>query len=50
MKIVFNQLVMLLQEPNPDDPLDTDIADIYKNKRAQFDKTAKEYVQKYASN
>lgn len=38
----------LLAEPNPDDPLEPRIADEYRNSRAQFDKTAREYAARYA--
>ncbi|KAG8160870.1 hypothetical protein KVR01_009134 [Diaporthe batatas] len=38
----------LLVEPNPDDPLEPRIADEYRSQRAQFDKTAREYVGRYA--
>ena len=38
----------LLIEPQPDDPLEARIADEYKNKRADFDKTARNYVSRYA--
>jgi len=35
---------MLLEQPNPDDPLMTDIAEIYSTDQAKFQKTAKEYT------
>jgi ubiquitin-conjugating enzyme E2 D/E len=38
----------LLSDPNPDDPLDPFKADQYKNQRAQFDKTAREWTDKHA--
>lgn len=41
-------LVSLLAQPNPDDPLDADIADNYVNNKTKFDQTAREYVKKYA--
>ncbi|KAG0327841.1 hypothetical protein BGZ99_006795 [Dissophora globulifera] len=46
---VLQSLVQLLEEPNPDDPLMTDIAEIYSTDQAKFQKTAKEYTKKYAS-
>lgn len=39
----------LLCEPNPDDPLVTEIANIYKHDRALFNSMAKEWTKKYAS-
>ena len=38
----------LLVEPNPDDPLEPRIADEFRADRAEFDKTAKQYVVRYA--
>ncbi|KAF9437438.1 hypothetical protein BGZ76_000701 [Entomortierella beljakovae] len=46
---VLRALVTLLEQPNPDDPLMTDIAEIYSNDQAKFQKTAKEHTKKYAS-
>jgi ubiquitin-conjugating enzyme E2 D/E len=48
MKNVFQSIVNLLIEPNPDDPLETDIADIYKTNRSKFDATAREWLKKHA--
>ncbi|KAJ3312567.1 hypothetical protein HDV04_002884 [Boothiomyces sp. JEL0838] len=45
---ILEMLVSLLAQPNPDDPLDADIADNYVNNKAKFDQTAREYVKKYA--
>ena len=39
----------LLVEPNPDDAVETSIADQYKTDRKAFEKTAKEWVKRYAS-
>lgn len=39
----------LLLEPNPDDAVETSIAEQYKNARAEFEKTAREWVKKYAA-
>jgi ubiquitin-conjugating enzyme E2 D/E len=39
----------LLDDPNPDDPLDIDIADLYKNNKDEFIRKAKEYTMKYAN-
>ena len=49
MSTVFEALLGLLQNPNPDDPLSSQIAEVYKLKRRQFDKTAQEWVKLYAS-
>ena len=39
----------LLLEPQPDDAVETSIADQYKNNRKEFDKAAKDWVKRYAS-
>jgi len=38
----------LLVEPQPDDAVETSIADQYKNNRKEFDKNAKDWVKRYA--
>ena len=38
----------LFTDPNPDHPLEQEIAREYKTNRAKFDRKAKEYTQKYA--
>ena len=38
----------LLTDPNPDDPLDTTIADQYKNNRVEFENTARSWTAIYA--
>lgn len=48
MADVLNALVSLLESPNPDDPLQPSIADQYRNDKAKFDKTVKEYIKKHA--
>lgn len=56
---ILEGIVGLLVTPNPDDPLVASIAEAYQNNRSlkprnvadsrkAFDKTAKEYVKKYA--
>lgn len=40
----------LLSEPNPDDPLVPEIAELYKKNRELHDMNAKEYTVKYANN
>ncbi|KAI3395622.1 hypothetical protein diail_1060 [Diaporthe ilicicola] len=48
LSAVLESVRQLLVEPNPDDPLEPRIADEYRSQRAQFDKTAREYVARYA--
>lgn len=45
---VLASLENLLIEPQPDDPLEDRIAESYKNDRPGFDRTAKDFVNKYA--
>lgn len=42
-------IASLLETPNPDDPLHTESANLYKANREAYDKKVREYVQKYAS-
>ncbi|KAJ3091019.1 Ubiquitin-conjugating enzyme E2 4 [Quaeritorhiza haematococci] len=42
-------LSSLLENPNPDDALQSSIAEVYNTNQAKFQKTAKEWVKKYAS-
>ena len=46
-KIVCS-LLSLMCDPNPDDPLVQDVATVYKNNRSLYDRTAKEWTEKYA--
>ena len=39
----------LMDDPNPDDPLIIDIADLYKNNREEYNATAATWTQLYAS-
>lgn len=41
-------LISLLSDPNPDDPLVRDIAQIYKTDKTKYFETAKEWTRKYA--
>jgi ubiquitin-conjugating enzyme E2 D/E len=41
-------ILLLLTQPNPDDPLRSDVAHVYKTDRAKFDATAREWTQRYA--
>lgn len=45
---VLISICSLLDDPNPDDPLVTDIADMYTKNRLQYDITAREWTQYYA--
>ncbi|GAA5859157.1 hypothetical protein JCM5296_002994 [Sporobolomyces johnsonii] len=45
---ILRALVQLLQEPNPDDALVASIAEIYNQDRPTFNKTAQDWVKKYA--
>ena len=46
---VLLSLISLLTDPNPDDPLVPEIAHVYKNDRAKYDKLAKEWTLKFAT-
>jgi len=46
---VLMSLYSLLVEPNADDPLSVEIAEVYKTDIKKFDKTAKEWTKKHAS-
>jgi len=45
---VLMTIYQLLQEPNPDNPLEADIAQQFKTDRTAFNKQAKEWTKKYA--
>jgi len=45
---VLLSICSLLDDPNPDDPLVPEIANIYINNKPQYDMTAREWTQKYA--
>jgi ubiquitin-conjugating enzyme E2 N len=40
---------LLMQSPNPDDPLDTKVADHFKNNLKDAEKVAREWTKKYAA-
>ena len=46
---VLLSIASLLETPNPDDPLHTESANMYKSNRAKYDEIVRQYVQKYAS-
>ena len=48
MPKILLSISSLLADPNPNDPLEPEIATQYKNNRELYDTTVKEYVQKYA--
>jgi ubiquitin-conjugating enzyme E2 D len=45
---VLLSISSLLTDPNPDDPLVPEIAHIYKNDKAKYEATAREWTRKYA--
>ena len=45
---VLLSISSLLTDPNPDDPLEPTIAQIYKNNREAYNTTAKAWVEKYS--
>ena len=47
---VLLSICSLLCDPNPDDPLVLEIANIYKKNREKYNKTAREWTQKFAMN
>lgn len=45
---VLLSVCSLLTDPNPDDPLVPEIAQLYKTDRARYEATAREWTRKYA--
>ena len=45
---VLLSISSLLTDPNPDDPLVPEIAQLYKNQRGRYEETARAWTQKYA--
>ena len=45
---VLLSICSLLDDPNPDDPLVLEIANLYKENRPKFEATAREWTRKYA--
>ncbi|EEQ82047.1 hypothetical protein NCER_101313 [Vairimorpha ceranae BRL01] len=45
---VLLSLIALLQDPNPDDPLFKEAADLYKTNRQEFNRKAREWTKLYA--
>ncbi|WAQ95316.1 UB2D1-like protein [Mya arenaria] len=46
---VLLSIIALLSEPNPDDPLVPDVANLFKKDKNKFNHNAKEWTKKYAS-
>uniref|UniRef100_A0A6C0IES2 UBC core domain-containing protein n=1 Tax=viral metagenome TaxID=1070528 RepID=A0A6C0IES2_9ZZZZ len=46
---VLLSICSLLSDPNPNDPLSPEIANIYKTNKEQFDKNARDYTLRYAN-
>jgi len=46
---VLLSICSMLQDPNPDSPLKTDVAELFKSNRAEHDRTAREWTATYAS-
>lgn len=46
---VLLSICSLLTDPNPDDPLDANVAELYKNNREKFDQTARQWTLEYAN-
>lgn len=46
---VLLSICSMLTDPNPDDPLVPEIARTYKTDRAKYNRTAREWTQKYAT-
>jgi ubiquitin-conjugating enzyme E2 D len=49
MKDLLWQIRQLMIDPNPDDPLVPEIANLYKKDRNKYESMVKEWVHKYAS-
>lgn len=47
---VLLSISSLLAEPNPDDPLEPEIASLMKSNYSEFKKNVKEYINKYSEN
>lgn len=46
---ILLSICSLMDDPNPDDPLMPDIANLYKNNKIKHDENAKIYTKKYAN-
>ena len=45
---VLMSICSLLMDPNENDPLDADVANVYKTDRKRYEKNVRDYVKKYA--
>lgn len=50
MSKVLISICSLLSDPNPNDPLNSEVANVYKKDIDKFNKKVKEYIQKYSEN
>ncbi|CAL4083122.1 unnamed protein product, partial [Meganyctiphanes norvegica] len=48
LSTILTSIRLLMQAPNPDDPLMTDIADEYRFRKSQFEATAREWTKQFA--
>ncbi|EDX09098.1 GD13323 [Drosophila simulans] len=48
MSKVLISIMSLLADPNPNDPMDASVADVFKGNRALHDKNARDWTKKYA--
>lgn len=46
---VLLSICSLLDEPNPDDPLASEVASVYRTDRAKYNENVREWTRKYAS-
>lgn len=49
MSSILLSICSLLTDPNPNDPLRSNVANVYKQNKEEYEKTVKEYTLKYAS-
>lgn len=49
MSSILLSICSLLTDPNPNDPLRGEVADLYLKNKTEYEKTVKEYTLKYAS-
>lgn len=49
LESILISIQLLLANPNPNDPLQGDAADLYKSDKQLFNKKAKEFVRKFCS-
>ncbi|KAK7207925.1 ubiquitin-conjugating enzyme/RWD-like protein [Myxozyma melibiosi] len=45
---IIDLVIALLSQPNIDDAVEGDVAEVWKNDRPKFDRTAREWTKKYA--